>query len=275
MPSWKKVITSGSDAVLNSVTATTGFTGSLLGTASYATQALSASYAPGGGNPFPFNGNAQISGSFGVTGSFVAITVNDVAFTRKLHDSQTGSGSLDFGNRDLLDNTGAGVFNWTGVAATIDARLYLNQTIGSTTRDSLVTNVGYGGFSLNEILFDSGVQTNDLVYLNTDGKWYEVDQTTNTSTKMLGICQSVNPMTYLGTVITEGDIIVTTSTGYPLVQGANYGLPIYIRTSASTQMSTTIPTAGYVRLLGHCYHNPAAGTEWIMKFRPSNEWIEL
>jgi hypothetical protein len=39
----------------------TSFTGSLLGTASYATQALSASYAPAG-NPFPYNGNAQISG---------------------------------------------------------------------------------------------------------------------------------------------------------------------------------------------------------------------
>jgi len=45
MPNWKKVITSGSDASLTSVIATAGFTGSLLGTASYATQALSASYA--------------------------------------------------------------------------------------------------------------------------------------------------------------------------------------------------------------------------------------
>lgn len=50
MPSWKKVILSGSDAALNSLDVTTNvtatsFTGSLLGTASYATQALSASYA--------------------------------------------------------------------------------------------------------------------------------------------------------------------------------------------------------------------------------------
>ena len=266
-------------------------TGSLFGTASYATQALSASYttqalsasyattalsssyAPAG-NPFPYNGNAQISGSFGVTGSFVAITVDDVAFTRKLHDSQTGSGSLDFGNRDLLDSTGNGVFNWTGVAATIDARLYLNQAIDTTTRNALITNTNYGGFSLSEVLFDSGVQTNDLVYLNTDGKWYQVNQTTNTSTKMLGICQGYNPMTYLGFVRTEGDIIISTGPGYPLVQGANYGLPVYIRESGGTLMSTTIPTSGYVRLLGHCYHN-AGGLEWIMKFRPSNDWYVI
>lgn len=304
------------------------------GTASYATQALSASYAPGvskiiagtnisisptlgtgdvtinatAADPFPYTGSAIISGSLTVTGSllitgsatlinqgptilsgsfavqgngngftgpFTAITVDDVNFTRKLHDSQTGSGSLDFGTRDLLDGTGNGVFNWNGITSTIDSRLYLNETIGSSTRDSLVTNIGYGGFSLNEVEFDPTVQTNDLVYLNTDGIWYQVDQTTNTSTKMLGICNGYNPMTYLGIVITNGDIVVSTGGGYPNVNGANYGLPVYIREGSGTLMSTTIPTTGFVRLLGHCYHNPGAGTEWIMKFRPSHEWVEL
>jgi hypothetical protein len=289
--------------VLNAVSA------SFSTTASYATQALSASYAPGGGAAFPYTGSAEITGSLTVTGSLLitgsstlinqgptilsgsfkvqgegdgfggpittAITVDDINFTRKLHDSQTGSGSLDFGIRDLLDGTGNGVFNWNGIAATIDARLYLNQTIGATTRDSLITNIGYGGFSLNDVSFDSGVQDFDLVFLDTDGIWYQVIQTTNTSTKMLGICQTVNPMTNTGIVITEGDIVITTGAGYPQVAGANYGLPVYIKESGGTLMSTTIPTTGYVRLLGHCYHNPGGGTEWIMKFRPSHEWIEL
>jgi hypothetical protein len=297
------------DGNTGDITATT-FTG----TASYATQALSASYAPGvskiiagtnisisptlgtgdvtinatAADPFPYTGSAIISGSLelsgsfkvqgngdGFSGPFTAITIDDVNFTRKLHDSQTGSGSLDFGTRDLLDGTGNGVFNWNGITSTIDSRLYLNETIGSSTRDSLVTNIGYGGFSLNEVEFDPTVQTNDLVFLDTDGIWYQVDQTTNTSTKMLGICQGYDPMTYLGIVITNGDIVVSTGGGYPNVNGANYGLPVYIREGSGTLMSTTIPTTGFVRLLGHCYHNPGAGTEWIMKFRPSNEWIEL
>lgn len=292
----------------------TSFTGSILGTASYATQALSASYAPGvskiiaGTNisisptvgtgdvtinatvasTFPYTGSAIISGSLelsgsfkvqgngdGFSGPFAAITIDDVNYTRKLHDSQTGSGSLDFSNRDLLDNTGNGVFNWAGVASTIDSRLYLNQTISSTVRDSLVTNVGYGGFALNDVTFDTSVQQFDLVFLDTDGIWYQVNQGNSSSTKMLGICNGYNPMTYIGTVITEGDVVVTTGAGYPQVQSANYGLPVYIRESAGTVMSTAIPTTGYVRLLGHCYHNPGAGTEWIMKFRPSHEWIEL
>lgn len=43
MPSWKKVIISGSDAALNSLTVTNGITGSLFGTASFATTAATAS----------------------------------------------------------------------------------------------------------------------------------------------------------------------------------------------------------------------------------------
>jgi hypothetical protein len=46
-PTWKKVIVSGSNAVLNQLEVTSGITGSLLGTSSYASFALSASYAPG------------------------------------------------------------------------------------------------------------------------------------------------------------------------------------------------------------------------------------
>jgi len=44
MPNWKKLIVSGSDAVLNKLTVTNGITGSLFGTASWATNALTASF---------------------------------------------------------------------------------------------------------------------------------------------------------------------------------------------------------------------------------------
>jgi hypothetical protein len=83
MPNWKLVITSGSDAALNSLNVKTfvsassfngSFTGSLNGTASQAVSssyALTASYALNGGAAgFPFSGSAQITGSLGVTGSF-------------------------------------------------------------------------------------------------------------------------------------------------------------------------------------------------------------
>jgi hypothetical protein len=92
MPSWKKIITSGSVAILSNVTAssyTGSFTGSLNGTSSWAVSssraisssyalnalsssyALSASYAPGGA-AFPYTGSATVTGSFATTGSIVA-----------------------------------------------------------------------------------------------------------------------------------------------------------------------------------------------------------
>lgn len=57
--------------IVSSITAS--FTGSLLGTSSWAqsaSQAISASWAPGSVLPFPYTGSALITGSLGVTGSF-------------------------------------------------------------------------------------------------------------------------------------------------------------------------------------------------------------
>ena len=59
-------VSAGSAQITGSLGVTGGITGSLQGTASYATQALSASYAPGGAT-FPYNGNAVITGSLNVT----------------------------------------------------------------------------------------------------------------------------------------------------------------------------------------------------------------
>jgi hypothetical protein len=89
MPNWKKLIYSGSAAVLSNVTAssyTGSFTGSLFGTSSWSVSssqavsasraisssyALSASYAPGGA-AFPYTGSAGITGSLSIVGSILA-----------------------------------------------------------------------------------------------------------------------------------------------------------------------------------------------------------
>jgi len=65
---------SGSTIITGSLIVTEGITGSLQGTASYAVNALSASYAP----VFPFTGSAIITGSLVVTGSITS-TQNIVA----------------------------------------------------------------------------------------------------------------------------------------------------------------------------------------------------
>ena len=98
MPNWKKVITSGSDATLNSLTVTSGVTGSLFGTSSYA---ITASYAANGGvtqiiagtnvTISPLNGlgavtiNASGTGGSTDTGSLLvtaSVSLNTITFTK-------------------------------------------------------------------------------------------------------------------------------------------------------------------------------------------------
>ncbi len=71
MPNWKKIITSGSDATLNSLNVTNGITGSLYGSSSYA---LTASYALNGGG-----GGSTDTGSLLTTAS---VSLNTITFTK-------------------------------------------------------------------------------------------------------------------------------------------------------------------------------------------------
>jgi hypothetical protein len=100
MPNWKKLIVSGSDASLNSLNVTTfisassftgSFTGSLFGTSSYATQALTSSYVL----------NA-VSASFASTASSV----------NRLNQAVVISGSLTVsGSTNIIGDSGATLFS--------------------------------------------------------------------------------------------------------------------------------------------------------------------
>ena len=128
MPSWKKVVASGSDASFSSATVDTfvsassfkgSFTGSLFGTASQAissSYALTASYLLGYISPFPFTGSAQITGSLGVTGS-LSVTGN------------TG-GAVFSSNADTLLITGSLII--TGSGASITGSLNVSNGITSS-----------------------------------------------------------------------------------------------------------------------------------------------
>lgn len=235
---------------------------------------------------FPYTGSAIISGSLTVTGSVLfqgagtgmagpydAIKIDDANFTRQLYDFTAGSASIDFGNRSLIASTGIPAASWDGTTGVINMNLYASQRINPSVKSTLYTFNTQAGQILDDSYLDAAVVDYDLVYLGNDGQWYQVDQTTDSSTKMLGIVRNVFSQT--GSVQIEGDVVVSTTAGsYPVVNGAGYGAPIYIREGAGTLMSITTPTSGYVRLLGYCYYNQG-GTEWIMKFRPSNEWIQL
>lgn len=89
MPSWKRIVVSGSDATLNTLTVSNGITGSLQGTASYATQAISASFAT----------TASYASNGGVT-SIVAgtnITISSATGDVTINSTGGGGGGTDIG----------------------------------------------------------------------------------------------------------------------------------------------------------------------------------
>ena len=99
-------------------------------------------------------------------------------------------------------------------------------------------------------------------------------------TFLLGIAHNV--VSNAGYILLEGHVVIDdTLTSGPYVSGAKYGAPVYIEDSTTTgTMSTTVPTStgsnNIIRVLGHCYQqNSGTSTQWMMKFRPSNDWVEI
>jgi hypothetical protein len=124
MPSWKKVITSGSDASLNSLTVTNGITGSLFGTASFAT---SASYA--------------VSSSQALTASFLGSTTNAFVQSGNSFGTTATLGTND--NQSLaLETSGSERMRITSAG---------NVGIGTTTPFSKFTTYGALSTSTSQI----------------------------------------------------------------------------------------------------------------------------
>jgi hypothetical protein len=137
MPNWKKVITSGSDAALNSVTATT-FTGALTGNASTATSAATLTTARNI-NGTSFNGSADIT-----TANWGTTRTITIGATGK---SVNGSGDVawslaEIGAQAALTNpvTGTGTTSYipkfTGTSAIANSVMYddgTNVGIGNTS----------------------------------------------------------------------------------------------------------------------------------------------
>jgi len=125
------------------ISASLGFagslTGSLLGTASYAIQALSASWAPSvASNPFPYTGSAIISGSLTITGS---IQVGVPGVNLPAIDSSVGT--LSRGTQAKVDWVNGYLNNSSGVTSVDWESAFLNDS-------NAITRVDWGNGSLND-----------------------------------------------------------------------------------------------------------------------------
>jgi len=210
---------------------------------------------------FPYTGSAIISGSLTVTGSFYVSNSID-SENRVLYDPAGGS-SIDWQSRRLYTDNGGVALRYSNDYAA-QSTIYYQQTIDGTSQESLSNGLlDYSGQAIAATI-DVAATPGDLVYLETDGTWYITDQATTSSIKLLGInIDSIN-------VLLEGDIILDN------IQAVDHGLPLYIKESNGRALSATVPTSGYIRVIGHSYYrNTATTANWIVKFRPSNDWYKI
>lgn len=93
MPNWKKIITSGSDAALNSLVVTNGITGSLFGTSSFAissSRAISSSFASTASFVNTLNQNVLITGSLTVGATTIGASENTLTLGPRDNGSEGG-----------------------------------------------------------------------------------------------------------------------------------------------------------------------------------------
>jgi len=156
LPSWKKVLVSGSDASLNSLNVATNvvaqsFTGSLFGTASFANSATSASFATTasyvlnavsasfitGSNVYgPFGSNSVISASFAVSASHVIGGVDPFPYTgsAKITGSLGVTGSIS--------------------ATTVQSNVFINN---QTITDTIYINSGSNALVIGPVGISSSI----------------------------------------------------------------------------------------------------------------------
>jgi len=148
MPSWNRVIVSGSNASLNSLTVASGITGSLLGTASFARTAISASYAL----TASYSQNLQISGSVNNV-NYIDFTTSNIIGTnepawkegRVFYDSGSGALAVYNWEADVTLNVGQEAWlrarNQTGVTITNGSVVKLVSAIGDRPTIELAQSV--------------------------------------------------------------------------------------------------------------------------------------
>jgi hypothetical protein len=208
-------------AVVNASTGAVGsFTGSLLGTASFATTAsfaLSASYAPGGGTTFPYTGTAVISGSLIVSSSVTASAfkgdgsqLTNLPSSSVVIDSYTFTGNGAASNYTL--NNVYDISSLTVVVGGLTQTSIIDYTLAGTNLSFLVAPP-----SQSNILVRALVNTSVGVVGSFTGSF------TGDGTGLTGVTATVFP--YVGAAVISGSLTITGSnalniTGSATILGA-------------------------------------------------------
>ena len=158
---------SGPITSVSSISSTGGFTGSLQGTASYAVQALSASWAPStGGSTFPYNGAAQITGSLSINGFLANGDQVTAAGSYSHAEGQNARAAGNYSHAEGRSTTSSGQWSHTEGFGTISSGSYSHAEGNGT--------ISFGQFSHAEGLstMSSGSSSHaEGIYSTSSGIW--------------------------------------------------------------------------------------------------------
>ena len=158
MPNWKKVITSGSDASLNTLTVVNGITGSLLGTASYALTA-----GNGGVSKIIAGANVNLSPVSGL--GDVTVT----AFGTNLYNTATGSYGSFYDTGSVTATSATIIYSMSLSTTDISNGVFISASNGDITRVKF-TNAGTYNVQFSLQFSNSDNSTQDtVIWLRKNG----------------------------------------------------------------------------------------------------------
>jgi hypothetical protein len=158
MPNWKKVITSGSDASLNTLTVVNGITGSLFGTASYALTA-----GNGGVTKIIAGANIGLSPVSGLGD----VTIS--AFNANSYNTATGSYGSFYDTGSVLAASSTAIYSMSLSTTDISNGVFVSASNGDKTRVKF-TNAGTYNVQFSSQFSNSDNSTQDtVVWLRKNG----------------------------------------------------------------------------------------------------------
>ena len=148
MPNWKKVITSGSNASLNTLTVTNGVIGNVIGTSSYATYAETSSYSTTLGASFnnSAEGVLRLMNSAGNSISAISLIASASITSETASYSTTLGASLDssaIGQLKLLNSDGVTINTFSSVTATTASLAFTASYVQQAISSSFATTASY------------------------------------------------------------------------------------------------------------------------------------
>jgi hypothetical protein len=151
MPNWRKVITSGSDASLNTLTVVNGITGSLLGTASYALTA-----GNGGVTKIIAGANVNLSPVSGL--GDVTVT----AFGTNLYNTATGSYGSFYDTGSVTATSATTIYSMSLSTTDISNGVFVSASGADITRVKF-TNAGVYNIQFSSQFSNTDNTTQDVV----------------------------------------------------------------------------------------------------------------